>query len=90
MAVNPEVLNDPLVASLAQALSVANRTADAAGWNAAECIIHTEQAVADDGHRIWRVDYAPPSPPGVYRRGGDFIVEVNADDGTVHRTLRGQ
>ena len=90
MAVNPEVLNDPLVASLAQALSVANKAAAAAGWKASECTIHTEQAVADDGTQIWRVDYAPHDPPGVFRRGGDFIVEVNADDGTIYRTLLGQ
>ena len=29
-------------------------------------------------------------PPGLTIRGGDFMVEVNAADGTIHQALHGQ
>jgi hypothetical protein len=41
-----------------------------------------------DGHWFWRINYGPKSP--TTSRGGDLIVEVNAENGEVKRVLRGQ
>lgn len=43
---------------------------------------------AIDGHTVWHVNYGPKDYIG--QRGGDLIVEVNADDETISRVLRGQ
>ena len=49
-----------------------------------------EQDSTGEGIKVWRFNYLPILPPGLTMRGGDFMVEVNAADGTIHQALRGQ
>lgn len=71
-----------------QALVIANQQAQEAGVNALQSRITVTQQTAEDASLVWRINYGPQNPVG--RRGGDLLIEVNADDGTVRRTLRGQ
>lgn len=44
--------------------------------------------VADENEFYWRISYGPKNYIG--RRGGDLIIEVNADDASILRVLHGQ
>jgi hypothetical protein len=88
--VSDEVLNDPTAISIAQAVAIANIQAQQAGVDASNRRISIRQDLTPEGAALWRVNYGPIPPPGHTVRGGDYVVEINAVDGSVHRTLRGQ
>jgi len=82
-----EVLQDDIAISIARVLATANRKARESGVDLLNCLISVAQR-AIDGRTVWRVNYGPKDFIG--RRGGDLIVEINADDETISRVLRGQ
>lgn len=90
MLVSERVLNDATAVSVAEAVAVANETAQQAGINTKERQVTVRQSSASDGMTLWRISYLPITPPGVFSRGGDYIVDVNALDGTVVRSVKGQ
>lgn len=81
-----EVLQDDLAVSLARVLAAANKHAREAGVNVARSVITITQNF-EHGLR-WRINYGPRDYIG--RRGGDLIIEVDANDATVTRVLHGQ
>jgi len=81
-----DVLQDDLAVSLARVLAAANKRAREAGVDVARSIITITQNF-EHGLR-WRINYGPKDYIG--RRGGDFIVEVDASDASVTQILRGQ
>lgn len=82
--------NDKRALSLAEAVALASERARAAGVPDERMRLFVEEDTQEDGIPFWRINFAPMSPPGTFPRGGDYTVEVNADDGTVRRALRGQ
>jgi hypothetical protein len=82
-----DVLEDPIATSLARALAAANRRAREAGVDTEQSMISVAQHASPQG-LLWRVNYGPREY--VNRRGGDLVVEVDADSGSVLRVLRGQ
>ncbi len=87
MLLTAEVLQDDIAISIARALAAANKKARELGIDLLNCMISVTQRVTD-GRTVWRVNYGPKDYFG--RRGGDLIVEVNADDEPISRVLRGQ
>jgi hypothetical protein len=87
MPLTADVLQDDIALSIARVLAAANKKAREAGVDLLNCLISVTQR-AIDGRTVWRVNYGPKDYVG--RRGGDLIVEVNADDETISRVLRGQ
>jgi hypothetical protein len=81
-----DVLQDDLALSLARVLAAANKRAREAGVDVAQSVITISQSF-EHGLR-WRVNYGPKDYIG--RRGGDLIVEVEANDANVTQVLRGQ
>jgi hypothetical protein len=81
-----EVLQDDLVVDLARAVAAANKQARALGVDVSQSLITITQRF--DNGPYWRVNYGAKEYVG--RRGGDLLVEVDAADATVKRTLRGQ
>ena len=79
-------MTDELAVSVAHVLAAANRCARQAGCNLAECLVTITQQF-DDGW-LWRINYGPKNSVG--QRGGDLLVEVDADSGGIRRVLRGQ
>src|SRR5215475_540903 len=65
--------------SLARVIAVANRCAREAGVDVMKSLISVFQFADEDA--VWRVNYGPKDY--VSRRGGDFIVEVDAKDASV-------
>lgn len=86
MALTADVLQDDLAVLLARVLATANRRAREMGVDVLQSIITITQGF-EDGPR-WRVNYGPKDYIG--RRGGDLIIEVDADDISVKKVLRGQ
>lgn len=81
-----EDLADELAVSVAHILAVANRRARQAGWNVASSLVTISQHF--DGGTRWRVNYGPQNP--VLQRGGDLLVELDAQDARVTKVLLGQ
>ena len=78
---------DRLAMSVAQAVSVANDAALRHGTDPANSSV----TITEHGSlaaRIWRVHYGPRDYVG--RRGGDLIVGVDEQAGTVQEVIRGQ
>ena len=88
--ISERALKDKRAISLAEAVAIANETAQAAGVPGETMRLFVEEELQADGILLWRINYAPVSPPGTFPRGGDYTVEVNSEDGTVYRALRGQ
>ena len=86
-AFTPEVLQDTVAVSLAQAVAAANKRAREMGINVQESLITISQTAAN-GSQLWRINYGPRDYMG--QRGGDLIVEVDPGDATVKRVFRGQ
>ena len=86
VTLSTDELQDDLAVSLARVVATANKRAQAAGINVLQSIISITQVVGE-GSR-WRVNYGPKEY--VRQRGGDLIIEVDADDATVKQVLRGQ
>jgi hypothetical protein len=83
---NSELLQDELALSLARVIAVANRCAREAGVDVMKSLISVFQIADEDA--VWRVNYGPKDY--VSRRGGDFIVDVDAKDASVKQILHGQ
>lgn len=88
--ISERALNDDKAISLAEALAVANEAAQKAGINDRPVRLMIEERTSEDGTALWRINFLPVPPPGVFMRGGDYMVEVNAADGAIHRVLQGQ
>lgn len=82
-----EVLQDNLAVSLARAVAAANKKAHELGINVQESLISITQ-YALNGRSVWRINYGPRDY--VNQRGGDVLIEVDMDDATIKRVLRGQ
>ena len=86
-AISSEILNDPFVASVANALSIANEKAREYGMDLTKCLISITQEMTE-GRTLWRIHYGPKDY--IHRRGGDLAVYVHPQDGTINKVLRGQ
>jgi hypothetical protein len=81
-----EDLADNLAVSMAHILAVANRRARELGCEVSQRLVTITQHF--DGDSFWRISYGPKNPTA--QRGGDLIIEVNAESGELKRVLRGQ
>lgn len=86
MILTSEDMADEFAVSLAHILATANRRARQLGCDVAQSLVTISQHF--DGGWFWRINYGPKNPSA--QRGGDVIVEVNADNAEVKRVLRGQ
>lgn len=84
---DPHVLEDEVVVSLARVVAAANKRARELGVNLAESRLSISEQVRN-GKSFWRVNYGPRNPVG--RRGGDVIIDVDATDGSVTQIISGQ
>ncbi len=82
-----EVLQDEIAVSVAQVLAAANKKAAELGFNAKESLITVSQHLSN-GIWLWRVHYGAKDYVG--RRGGDLMIDVDANDAIVRQILRGQ
>ncbi len=87
VALAAEVLQDELAVSLARAMAAANKKARELGVDVLESLISITQHSLN-GRSIWRINYGPRDY--VNRRGGDVLIEVDMDDATIRRVVRGQ
>ncbi|MGI8980492.1 MAG: hypothetical protein ACR2FY_14790 [Pirellulaceae bacterium] len=83
---SPEIIEDEMAVSLARAVATANRAAKEAGISL-EDSLRTITELSGNTTR-WRINYGPKNYRN--RRGGDFIVEVDAGDASIQKVLRGQ
>ena len=81
-----DVLQDDLAVLLARVLATANKRARELGVDVFQSFITITQSF-ENGPR-WRVNYGPKDYIG--RRGGDLIIEVDAEDISIKQVLRGQ
>jgi hypothetical protein len=81
-----EVLQDELAVSLARIIATANKYAREAGVNVTESLMTITQI--SNGELSWRINYGPKDY--LNQRGGDVVVEVDANDASIKRVLRGQ
>jgi len=81
MNLTAEDLADDLAMSVAHILAAANRRARQLGCDASQSLVTISQQF--DGRWFWRINYGPKNP--TTERGGDLVVEVNADNGEVKR-----
>lgn len=88
--ISERALNDDKAVSLVEALAVANEAAHAAGVYLRPIRLMIEERTAEDGTSLWQINFLPNPPPGVFLRGGDYRVEVNAENGLIYRVLSGQ
>jgi hypothetical protein len=77
---------DEFAVSLAHILATANRRARQLGCDVAQSLVTITQHF--DGGSRWRINYGMKNPTG--QRGGDLIVEINAENAEVMRVIRGQ
>lgn len=82
-----DVLQDDIAVSLARAMAAANKRARESGVDVLSSLITVTQRVFD-GKSMWRINYGPKDYIG--RRGGDFVVDVDAKDASIKQVLRGQ
>ncbi|MFN8514182.1 MAG: hypothetical protein U0841_16660 [Chloroflexia bacterium] len=66
-------------------LATTNQLASPAGIDLTRSLITLTRGASEDA--FWRVNYGTCE---INQRGGDFIVDVDAPDGSVLRVLRGQ
>jgi hypothetical protein len=83
---SPEVLEDSVAVSLARCIAAANRAAKEAGVDLPDSLV-TITEVSEEKPR-WRINYGPKNFRN--RRGGDFLIEVDAVDASIQKVLRGQ
>ena len=81
-----EDMADEIATSVAHIFAAANRRAKQLGWNVSETLISITQHF--EGTRFWRVSYGPKDPAN--NRGGDLIIEIDAETAEIRRVLRGQ
>ncbi len=82
-----EVLQDEIAVSVAQVLASANKKAAELGFDVKESLITVSQHLSDKVW-LWRVHYGAKDYVG--RRGGDLMIDVDAQDASVKQVLRGQ
>ena len=82
-----EILQDDLALSLARAVAVANKKAHELDIDVSQSLISITQHTLN-GSSVWRINYGPKEY--VNRRGGDLLIEVDMDDATIKKVLRGQ
>lgn len=85
-ALTADVLQDELAVSLARVLAAANKCARESGVDVLQSLITITQIA--NGDLRWRINYGPKDYIG--RRGGDLIVEVDANDASIKQVLHGQ
>ncbi|MFN0019674.1 MAG: hypothetical protein ACKVP0_15560 [Pirellulaceae bacterium] len=85
-ALSAEVLEDDVAMSLARGIAAANRAAKEIGVDLPDSLVTITQVSDEKPH--WRINYGPKNY--LNRRGGDVIVEVDAEDGSIQKVLRGQ
>jgi hypothetical protein len=88
--ISQEALGDKQAVAIAEAIATANEIAGTADVFRRPVRLLIEEETMDEGTPVWRINYLPVMPPGVFSRGGDYTVKINANDGTVHQTLIGQ
>lgn len=81
-----EVLQDNLAVSLARVIAAANKRAGEFGVDVLQSIITITQMT--NGEACWRINYGAKDYVG--RRGGDLIVDVDANNASIKRVLYGQ
>ncbi|MBI2928291.1 MAG: hypothetical protein HYY24_21690 [Verrucomicrobia bacterium] len=81
-----EDLADEIAVSLAHILATANRRARQLGCDLSQSLVTISEHFEDGG--FWRINYGTRNPAS--QRGGDLIVEVNAETAEVRRVVRGQ
>jgi hypothetical protein len=81
-----EDMADELAVSVARIIAAANRRARELGCEVSQSLVTISQHF--DGGWLWRINYGPKHPTA--QRGGDLIIEVNADNAEVKRVLHGQ
>ena len=72
--------------SLARGIAAANRAAKEIGVDLPDSLVTITQVSDEKPH--WRINYGPKNYRN--RRGGDVIVEVDAEDASIQKVLRGQ
>ncbi len=82
-----DFLQDTIAVSLARAMAEANKRARSLGVDVQDRRIDVSQESTEQG-LVWRINYGLKDYVG--RRGGDLIVDVDPDDGSVKRVLHGQ
>ena len=82
-----DVLQDELAVSLARAVAAANRRARESGVDLATSVVSISERSPAEG-AVWRISYGPKDY--LARRGGDLIVEVDRNDGSIKQVLHGQ
>ncbi|MCI0638617.1 MAG: hypothetical protein L0Y72_07525 [Gemmataceae bacterium] len=87
VTLSKDVLEDEVAISLAQILAAANKQAKLLGVNPQERNISIHEC-ATNGASVWRINYGAKNPIG--RRGGDLMIDVDAESGSVKQVLRGQ
>jgi hypothetical protein len=81
-----DVLQDDLAVLLARVVATANKRARELGVDVLESFISINQSF-ENGPR-WRANYGPKDYVG--RRGGDLMIEVDAQDIGIKQVLHGQ
>jgi hypothetical protein len=81
-----EDLQDELAIQVARIVAAANRRAAELGVDLKQSWISITEATVDNPH--WRINYGPKDY--INRRGGDVIIDVDPNDVSVKRVLRGQ
>jgi hypothetical protein len=72
--------------SLAHILATENRRARQLGYDVSPSLVTISEHFG--GGKFWRINYGVKKPSA--QRGGDLIVEVNAENAGVKRVVRGQ
>jgi hypothetical protein len=88
--ISERALNDERAISLAEAMATANEAAQNAGVFQRPVRLLIEDEETDSGVALWRINFLPIAPEGLTIRGGDYIVEINAGNGSIHRIRLGQ
>ena len=86
MTLTKEDMADEFAVSLAHILAAAaNRRARQLGCDVSQSLVTISQHF--EGGSFWRINYGSKNP--VAQRGGDLIVEMNADNAEVKLVLPG-
>jgi hypothetical protein len=81
-----EILQDDMAAQLACVVAAANQRAIELDLDLRQCLVSVTPATLENPH--WRINYGPKDY--LNRRGGDVIIDVDPNDVSVKRVLRGQ
>jgi hypothetical protein len=81
-----DVLQDDMAVTLARVMATANKRARELGVDVLQSFVTISQQF--DNGLSWRVNYG--ARDYVNQRGGDLMIEVNAEDMQIRQALRGQ